>query len=140
MITANYPNPNKPVSKLFPVAVGAHNPVISQSNAFDSLTEFYAKRKNISVEEYKRRDAIVKAEAQKVAYMKGDLVYPYRKKLYADKGMVKVLGIYRSYSDFETSDWPKDDHAFIITGQWVDNPNESLFCTGGYLSIQEPKE
>jgi len=141
LIAIDYPNPNKPVSKLWPVVVGTNPNGTTPPNAVmggtNHMLDYYAKRKGITVEEFQRRDAIVRAEYAACKYKKDDVVYPFNKATYAKKGMVKVIGLYKSYDEYEDTSWEKSDNAYIVTAAYVDT-GESLFCTVNFLQIEEP--
>lgn len=145
MIIEFFPNPNKSVSKLFPVTnygVVPHiTPKPKEPTSYttgvgisEDLYVFWAGKKNISVEEFKRRDVIVRDMANKCAYMRGDTVYPYSLKEYEDKGKCFVKGLYRTYAEMENdSEWPANDMPFIVTAHPMMRPQETFFATGGFF-------
>lgn len=137
MIIQEYPNPNKPVSKFWPTVVTNSNPPGAVMGGSNHMLDYWAKRKGITVEEFQRRDAIVRAEYAACKYKKNDIVYPFSKSQLEKKGMIKVVGIYKSYDEYEDTTWNSADNAYIVTAAYVDT-GESLFCTVNFLQIDEP--
>lgn len=94
-----------------------------------------ASQRNITVEEYRRRDRIVKDEAGKANILVGERCYPVTKKDYEKYGALVVLGVCRLYSDFAIDDeWPKNDNPFIYTLAPMEDRTKSFFCTRNWVT------
>ena len=133
MITKDYENPNKPVAK-WAAWQAPHQP----TNYSSTMEDFYAKKKNLTVEEYRRRDEIVRTEYAKCRYFTGSVVWPYTLNLCNKKGQYRIQGIYKAYHEYDTSEWPKDDSPFIVTAYPVSHPQETIFTTVAYFQIDKP--
>jgi hypothetical protein len=98
-----------------------------------------AKARNISVEEYVRRDKIVQKLATECPYQTGDTAYPSFKKDYMLYGAVLIVGVTRSYKDFSHDhDWPKNDNPMIVTFAPLNDRKQHIFCTTNYLVKKNP--
>lgn len=142
MIINFYPNPNKPKPKTHAVpALQIGSSVPNGTTYHPSYYDFMAKKKGVTVEEYMRRDAIVKQQLEKLNYREGDSVYPYSKTGYDKYGMCKIKGIYRTYASME-DDWPTQnmDIPFLVTAHPVMRPQEVFFATVGYFKNHFPTE
>ena len=93
-----------------------------------------AAMRGIEVEEYVRRDNIVKALAAECPFRGGDTAYPCQAKGYAKYGAVMVVGVCETYKDFANdATWPKDDNPMIITFMPLNDRTTHIFCTSNYL-------
>jgi hypothetical protein len=93
-----------------------------------------AKARGISVEEFVRRDNIVKELAKAVEVELYGHGFPKNKKEYDSVGEVIVTGICKTYADFSRSEEWKDDNPMIVSFYPVKNKNKSYFCTANYLT------
>lgn len=134
MIVEIYENPNKPVPKWQSTWTGPTN--VTRPN-HTQMEEYWAKKKNITVEEYKRRDDIVRTEYAKCRYFVGGLVWPYSHALCEKMGQYRIRGIYKAYHEFETNEWDKSDNAYCVTAERVNVP-ETIFTTIGYFQQHRP--
>jgi hypothetical protein len=130
MIEQFFENPNKPAK-----------PVYKYSGAgISGVDQFYATKKGLTLEEFRRRDAIVREEARLVTYFKGDVMYPFSHKEYVEKGKCRIQGIYRTYGEMESDEWPAHDKPYIVTAHRMDTPGEVFFTTGGYFVRHVPTD
>jgi hypothetical protein len=102
--------------------------------------EHHAKKKNLSIGEFKRRDAIVREMYKEVSYGRHDLVYPFSLTEYTRHGQCRIKGVYRNYAEFESTEWPSNDRPFITTASPVMRPQEVFFSTGGYFQKTIPTD
>lgn len=139
MIVETFPNPNKPapVKSYYPITTTpARAP-----NYHPTYYDHQAKKRNITAEEFKRRDAIVRAEYDKAFYRKGDVVYPHTWEEYQKRGKCVIDGLYSSYSQFEDDDvWPKSDLPMIVNAHPVDDVKNTIVATANFFTSIEPKE
>ena len=139
MIVETFPNPNKPK----PAPFKSHYPMTTSGvqTFHPSYYEHQGKKRGISAEEFKRRDAIVRAEYQKAFYRKGDVVYPHTWEEYQKRGKCVIDGLYSSYSQFEDDDvWPKSDLPMIVNAHPVDDVKNTIVATANFFTSIEPKE
>lgn len=94
-----------------------------------------AKSRGISVQEFVRRDAIVKECAKTVEVDLYGHAFPKSKKEYDALGEVIVTGICQTYADFSRNEeWPKNDNPMIVSFYAVKDRSKSFFCTANYLT------
>ena len=131
MIIEFYPNPNaKKKVPYSPPAVVIGSPPTTPSSyttgvgIHPNLYEFWARKKNLTVEEFVRRDKIVREMYKKVTYKKGDTVYPYIKSEYEKRGRCYIKGVYKTYAEME-GEWPGNDIPFIVTAHPMLAPKRS---------------
>ena len=144
MIIQFFPNPNNKKSfyskHVQPVVDNVLALPVPNQYTYSQNEIVNAGKKNISVQEFCRRDRIVKAEHQACPYFTGDTVYPHSKELYERFGQCKVIGICKTYADFGDVEWPKNDLAFIVQVQPLKSGQQRINATVGYFSIKEPTE
>lgn len=139
MIEEYYANPSKPVYKL------PHTPAYKNSYTpmDNGMSEVYnkhqAQKKNVSIEEFVRRDKIVREAAKGANYFRdGDIVYPHTKEEYAKYGKLVITYIIRSYADYEHEPWDEKSAAMVIGARPEKGSNGDIVCTSGYVSRKEP--
>jgi len=94
-----------------------------------------ARARNISPEEYVRRDKVVKELATACPFQTGDTAYPHDKKGYEEYGVCVVIGICRSYKDFNVDEeWPKNDNPYILSFAPMNDRKNIVMCTSNYLT------
>lgn len=94
--------------------------------------------KQVSLQEWGRRDGIIRMLAQKCSFGVGQVVYPRNKEGLELYGTCKILGVCQTYHDFVDRDWPADDVPLIVHAESMvrkNGPNYVRFnCTPAYLS------
>ena len=90
---------------------------------------------NITLEEYKRRDILVRKSALETMFQTGDTAYPIRREDYEKYGACMINFVGRKYLDLGPLDaWPKHDNPMIITFTPLKDKNKRINCTPNYLS------
>ena len=85
-----------------------------------------AKARGISVEEFKRRDDIVKEAAKTVEVDLYGHGFPRNKKEYDSVGEVVVTGICKTYADFSrTEKWSDNDNPMIVSFYALNNKSKN---------------
>lgn len=98
-----------------------------------------ATQRGITPAEYVRRDQLVKSLVLECEYKSGDTAYPCHKKDYEKYGAVFIIGLTRSYKDFETNHvWPKNDNPMIVTFAPLNDRGTHIFCTTNFLQHRNP--
>lgn len=98
-----------------------------------------AKEAGVSVQEFVRRDSLIKQLATEFPIQTGDTAFPTIKKDYEQYGPCMVFGICRSYKDFGfKSKWPKNDNPMIVTFAPVKLKGQHIWCTTNYLTKKNP--
>jgi hypothetical protein len=92
-----------------------------------------ATARGISVEEFRRRDQVVKALAATVEVQLYGHGFPRNKAEYNKIGEVVVTGITRSYADFARNEEWKDDNPMIVSFYALKDKSKNYFCTASYL-------
>lgn len=146
MITEHYPNPNIkkwaafPVSK--PVATLPANTYGMMANGQSPFfNESEAKRKNITIEEFVRRDALVRQWAKEADMLwVGKLVYPFSLKEYEEKGAHRITQVLRTYGSFPDNHvWDEDKSRYIV-GAKSEKDGMYTIATPKFFIDREPKE
>lgn len=140
MIVAHYPNPNKPVQSVY---------VPNNSTPLNSGTElmangltrahngYYARKHSVSVEEFVKRDLLIRDLAKDaVGLESGKEYYPTTKAAYEARGKCKIRYVLRSYADFDPGTWNDKDYHFIVGA--IDKNGKTLVTTGNYFQDKEP--
>lgn len=103
------------------------------SGPFDGGVTAKANKMGISVDEFNRRNNIVRAEWTECKLREYCHYYPLDTEEKEAYGLCTVKKIYRSYWDFEKSDnWPKDDKPMIITIE-CEKLEGLVLCTNNWL-------
>lgn len=93
-----------------------------------------ARARGISVEEFTRRDEIVKELAKTVEVSLYGHGFPKAKKEFDTLGEVVVTGICRTYADFSKAEgWPDNDNPMIVSFYALKDKSKNYFCTANYL-------
>lgn len=136
MITQYYPNPHKKVFAL-PITYSAGP---KQANGQSEVyNKYQAEKKGITIEEFARRDHLVRDKAKEVAsglYV-GALVYPHSVSEYERLGAHRITQIYRTYADFETKEWDEDKWQYLVAARRIDSPIITV-ATPKYFVTKEP--
>ena len=100
-----------------------------------------AHARGITIEEFLRRDAIVKEQAAKCPYKVGDLVYPHSLALTHKYGMCKVRGIVSVYLALPPSEpWPESDLPFLVHAHSMREPQaDPVNATINFFQKEYPK-
>lgn len=121
MIIEHYPNPNIKKWVGFPVSTAvATLPANSYGMMSNGLSPMFnegeAKRKGISIEEFVRRDCLVRQWAKEAERLwVGKLVYPYSLKDYEEKGAHRITQVLRTYGSFPNNEpWDEQKARYII--------------------------
>ncbi len=100
----------------------------------------------ISIEEWQRRDAIVRREALRArgVWTFMDTVYPYSIAEYQKMGTCSYMGCVYSYMEIDQSDWPEDDDVFAFNIRPI-NPRSQeysglLICNFAYMRKEPPTQ
>lgn len=143
MIVAHYPNPNKPVSSFLVTSSNAPSTTITSNQQVmeNGLTRahngYYARKHQISVEEFVRRDCLIRDLAKQAEKLEaGKEYYPFSKEAYALRGMCKIKYILRNYADFDPGTWNDKDYFYIVGA--TDSHGKPLVTTANYFSSEEP--
>lgn len=127
MIIEFYPNPTKP--KLLPV-------VTDGSNGF---LEYQSTQRGISVEEFIRRDGLVRTEALKANYNVGESLFPHSKKEFDRLGKCQILAIHRRYVDLgKDYKWEDDLPLFVVSARAAKTNYSTFLATAGFFVKDEP--
>lgn len=133
MITQTYDAKTKVVYPFIPTLL-THTPT-----QFSPQDLAQAKARDISPEEYVRRNNIIKNLSDQVKLRPGDTAYPDSKAGYQKYGACIVIGICRSYKDFGFDEtWPENDCPYIITFAPLNDRKSHIHCTYHYLVAKNP--
>lgn len=139
MIVEYYANPHKKVVPL-PVTYGTTSVVYGNGQTF-AYNDYQAKKKGIDFDEFVRRDKLVREKAKECLGMFiGEVVYPYSKAEFDERGEQRIVQIYRSYSDFENKDWDEDKWHFLVGARSIKEPTRFMTATPKYFIKHEPKD
>lgn len=101
--------------------------------------EAQAKEIGISVQEFIRRDALIKQLATEFPMQAGDSAFPVNRKDYELYGPCLIFGVCRSYKEFGfKSKWPKNDNPMIVTFHPIKLKGQHIWCTTNYLTKKNP--
>ena len=129
MIIEFYPNPNKP--KPFALVPATTGP--------SGYLEHQATQRGISVDEFLRRDNLVREAAQHINYYVGATVYPHTKKEYDSKGKCRILSIARTYKDLgKDYEWEDKKPLFIVGAAAEKTSFSTFYATAGFFINEEP--
>lgn len=152
MIIEHYPalKPKKKWTYEPPAKTGAGLPAtIDTKKIVDAIitepNEFYVKqaaKQKCTVEEWLRRDNIVRDMYKKCTYKPGDKMWPNTLAKCAQYGEVVVDNICYTYAQMEEDSWPKngEDNPLIVLAHTQDERNYCFFCTVNFLQPHKPKE
>lgn len=123
MISQYYPHPDNVQEE------SVYNP--------SAIIAIKAKGHDINVNEWYRRDAIIRELYKNCPYAIGDVCIPVDPKGIVKYGEVKVQEIMKSYMEVQKGDeWPKNDNPFVVTAVPLNKETHgtSIFlCTTNYL-------
>jgi len=97
--------------------------------------------RGIKVEEYRRRDDIIREQSNKVKLQTGDTAYPTEQKGFNKYGAVIIVGISRSYKEFPVNDeWRENDMPFVVSFRPLTGKDKGshILCTYNYLGKDKP--
>ncbi len=139
MITQFYPNPNKQISHPASVSLYPYNHVNQIGS--ESYIKYWAEKRGVTEDEYRRRDALVRAQALKATYWVNSRVYPFKWSAYEEKGSCRVLKIDRTYADY-TEPWQAEgDGPLYIVEAISEKNNFNIFrATAGYFQKDMPTQ
>lgn len=128
-----YSPPRVPQQQQLPhrLPTAANTPIIYERDRARAATY------GITIEEFMRRDAIVRDLFLKCNWKPGDVLWPYNEENRRRYGRCTLRGVYKSYHDFhveEAKRWPKDDIPLICTVETSD-PGKVILTTPGWLCI-----
>ncbi len=139
MIEEYYPNPNKPVAKLFHTPSYKNDYSLMANGMSSVYNKYQAGRKNVSVEEFVRRDVIIREAAKGTEYLRdGDVVYPHSKEANAKYGKITITYVLRSYADYQNEPWSEKSAAMVVGARPERGSNGDIVCTAQYVSRKEP--
>ena len=105
------------------------------------------KTKYLDINEWKRRDGIIKGLAGRCPLHVGDRVRPMNDKEFEEKGWFRVTGICRTWDEFcgstkdETQvEWPANDQPMIVHASPEQDGQESCVATFMYFRRAYPNE
>lgn len=139
MITAFYPNPNKPKNP-FASTTGVTSFSRLQANGFGpAYNEYWAKKKGCTPEEFIERDNAYKRQSARATYHSNDVVYPYSWAEYQKKGKCRVLKIDKGYADSDL-DWKEGEPLYLVEATSEKNNFAIFRATVGFFSKIPPAE
>lgn len=142
MIEKTYENPNKPKPVAHKVATytfGNSGKAEEMANGYGkNFNEHWAKKMNITLEEFVKRDVAVQNAAKGVVFYKNAAVFPKKPEDYQRLGRCRVLDVIRSYRDWpEELEW--DPNTIYIVEAYSEENKFSVFrATGGYFTSYAP--
>jgi hypothetical protein len=134
MIIEFYPNPNKPAPSVY--VVPALGPTAGYGKHYD---EYYAKKRGVTVEEFIRRDNIVRDKAKEITYHINASRYPFKWEEYEKKGKCRILRIDKTYAEYD-HDWPEDGDGplFLVEAMSEKNHFQVFRATPGFFTVMPP--
>jgi len=141
LIVEHFPHPNK-VKTLLAVASNAFAfQNTAEKGHGDGYNKHWAQKKNVSVEEFIKRDAAYKKESKGISFMINEFVYPVSYENYLELGRCRISKVYRSYADEEATWDPEkwgNERPHVLEFL-SDKDNSKLWtCTATYLSRLVP--
>ena len=127
MISKTYPSKRSTIYQQFKQIGYA----LSNSSPF---VVHQARKRGCSVEEYTRREEIIKKLASDCGFQHGDTAYPKDAADYEQFGVVMIVGVVRSYKDMENDHIWADDHPMILSFRPRNDTTCVMNCTTGYLT------
>lgn len=146
MITEYYPNPKAKKAWQYPVSTSVatvpSNTYGVMANGLSPLfNEGEARRKNITIEEFVRRDCLVRGWAKEAEQLwTGKLVYPCTLKDYEEKGPHRITEVRRTYGSFPNTDVWNENTARYIVGAKSEKDGSYTIATAKYFIHQIPTE
>ncbi len=141
MIEEYYANPNKPAAYWpYKDKQQQKNDDTAMENGMSFLyNKHQAQKKNLSVEEFVRRDKLVRDAAKGTHALRvGDIVYPHSKAEYEKFGKLTITYVIRSYSEYENEDWNERKVDMVIGANTEMGTMSAIVCTPTYISHKEP--
>lgn len=137
MIIEFYPNPNKPAPVVSPHVVPL-GPSAGYGKHYD---EYYAKKRGCTVEEFIRRDNIIRAKAKEIKYFLNASRYPFKWEEYEKKGKCRILRIDKNYAEYD-QDWPEngDGPLYLVEAMSEKNKFQVFRATPGFFVENPPKK
>lgn len=126
MITEFFPNPNAPKHKTtsyWPGSAGAE-------------AERKAKKRNISVEEYHRRCAVVQKAFKDCPFYAGDTVWPKDPQEAETLGECRIVRIASHYDSMDGEDW--NEAPLILHLKPMKQSTEVFFCNVPFIQKHSP--
>lgn len=142
MITEFYENPNKPKNpyqgRVAHYTFGTPKEPDMANGHGQKFNEHWAKKLNLSLDEYVRRDVMIQNAAKGVYYSKNAVVYPKKIEDYQRLGKCRVLDVIRSIKEWpEDLQW-SDEHIYIVEAYSEENKFTVFRATGGYFGAMPP--
>lgn len=122
-----------PATKVYQQASNAVT--AGQVSYFNGAELARAKARNLDVVEYRKRVAIVANELRGCHYNIGDTVFPVQAGAAKKYGKCIITGLIKHYDDYGDVDW--NDPPFLVYAKSLENPEETLSCSVGYLVKKE---
>lgn len=146
MISEFYENPKKPkhVPKIAHYTFGGRIQTKGETEIMANghgrnFNEHWAKKLDLTVEEYVKRDKAVQDATRHIIFYKNAAVYPKKVEDYQRRGKCRVLEVIRSYRD-----WPDElswdpEKIFVVEAYSEENKFSVFRATGGYFDVAPPK-
>ena len=96
--------------------------------------------KNITISEFQRRDAIIRAAYLACPYSKFDLVWPHNIEQFEKYGQCRIVGVCEKYADINDNTWPKNDFPYIVLARPFKGGEDSITATVGFFKLTAPTE
>ena len=141
MIIGFYPNPNKPKApeKQTPFT---HTVLGDQDRGYGKhYDEYYAKKRGCTVEEFIRRDKVVRELAKKITYFLNASKYPFKWDEYDKKGKCRILRIDKNYAEYD-QEWPElgDGPLYLVEAMSEKNKFQVFRATPGFFVDVPPEK
>lgn len=107
------------------------NSAPSSGNMVTTMERTRAERRNLTVEEYRKRVDIVNKEAAKCHFKLSDVVVPANPKDEAKYGKMFITGITRHFDDYGTVDWT--DPPMILAVRSLKDSTINMTCAVNWL-------
>jgi len=115
----------------------AKSSIISYLSTHNAFEQAQARKRGITVSEYRRRDDIVRKLHLECAVKVGDTVFPEDKKDYEEYGPMIVTNIASSYRDMEDK-WPVSNNPLIVVLRQLDKEKKVMFATINWFVKKNP--
>lgn len=69
----------------------------------------------LTLDEYERRDRVVRAASNECSFQVGDTVFSPYPNIHDTHGGFLIIGVARTYEDLKNSKWPEDNRPRILT-------------------------
>lgn len=142
MISLYYPYTTKAVTVAKKILSLGKNPSssIPTTPQYEAAVASAAARLGISIEEWKRRDVVVRDLYTKCKFKWGDSFYPPTLQEYNEHGKCIIKNIVPHYMAMDKDEWPDNDFPSIITAHPMapEHRNYVFICTINYPQKDMP--